>query len=152
MWKLNVGVNKKVGRPNYGSQGASVTLEAEEAGDVLQDPEILRRRARELFAAARAAVDEELATVAAAEPEEEAAEIEGEDSSSLSRFAQRRATPRQVRAMESLAERCRADLLHLATYYFRVDDVRQLTRRQASMLIRRLQAEGQLTDTESPAA
>ena len=151
MWKLNVGVNKKVGRPNYGSQGASVTLEAEEAGDVLQDPEILRRRARELFAAARAAVDEELAAVAEAEPEEEAVEGVGEDSS-FSRFAQRRATPRQVRAMESLAERCRADLLHLATYYFRVDDVRQLTRRQASMLIRRLQAEGQLTDTESPAA
>ena len=151
MWKLNVGVNKKVGRPNYGSQGASVTLEAEEAGDVLQDPEILRRRARELFAAARAAVDEELATVAAAESEEEAVEGVGEDSS-FSRFAQRRATPRQVSAMESLAERCRADLLHLATYYFRVDDVRQLTRRQASMLIRRLQAEGQLTDTESPAA
>ena len=151
MWKLNVGVNKKVGRPNYGSQGASVTLEAEAAGDVLQDPEILRRRARELFAAARAAVDEELATVAAAEPGEEAAEAEKEDATST-RFSQRRATPRQVRAMELLAERCRADLLHLATYYFRVDDVRQLTRRQASMLIRRLQAEGQLTDTESPAA
>jgi hypothetical protein len=149
MWKLNVGVNKKVGRPNYGSQGASVTLEAEEAGDVLQDPEILRRRARELFAAARAAVDEELA--AAEKRGEEATEAEMADATSP-RFAQRRATPRQVRALESLAERCRADLPHLATYYFRVDDVRQLTRRQASMLIRRLQAEGQLTDTESPAA
>ena len=150
MWKLNVGVNKKVGRPNYGSHGASVTLEAEESGDVLQDPEILRRRARELFAAARAAVDEELAA-AAEKRGEETSEAENEDAASL-RFAQRRATPRQVRALEALAERCRADLLHLATYYFRVDDVLQLTRRQASMLIRRLQAEGQLTDTESPAA
>lgn len=151
MWKLNVGVNKKVGRPNYGSHGASVTLEAEAAGDVLQDPETLRRRARELFAAARAAVDEELAVVAEEDSGEEAAEAEGEDAASP-RFAQRRTTPRQVRALELLAERCRADLLHLATYYFRVDDVQQLTRRQASMLIRRLQAEGQLTDTESPAA
>lgn len=46
MWRLNVGANKKVGRSNYGSQGAAVTLEAEATGDVLQDPEILRRRAR----------------------------------------------------------------------------------------------------------
>lgn len=151
MWKLNVGVNKKVGRPNYGSHGASVTVEAEESGDVLQDPEILRRRARELFAAARAAVDEELADVIEVELRAEAAEVE-EESLPSPRFAQRRATPRQVRALELLAERCRADLLNLAKYYFRVDDVAQLTRRQASMLIRRLQAEGQLTDTESPAA
>ena len=39
MWKLNVGVTKKIGRPNYGSQGAAVTLEAEESGDVLDDLE-----------------------------------------------------------------------------------------------------------------
>jgi hypothetical protein len=139
MFKLIVGVSKKVGRPDYGSQGASLTLETELAGRLEDDRDLLDRTTRELFAAARSAVDEELAAAIAAD-ERESEQVD-EDAAAARRHPQRRATPRQVRALELLAERRRADLAHLATYFFRVDDVAQLTRRQASLLIRRLQAE-----------
>lgn len=143
MLKLNVGVSKKVGRPNYGSKGASVAFELELPSESAEHASGLRQRIREMFASAAAAVDEELA---GREAEAEAAapttcEPSGEGAASASyRRANRRATPRQVRTLETLAEHRGADLPHLATYYFRVDDVTQLTRRQASLLIRRLLA------------
>ena len=139
MWKLNVGTSKKVGRPNYGSQGASVQLEGELSGDPLQDSTVWRQKIRELCEVAAAAGEEELRGVTPLDhalPKAAAASV-----NVASRFDRRRATRRQVRALELIAEQCQADLQHLAKYYFGVDDVLQLTRRQASLLIQRLQAE-----------
>ncbi|MFH5802779.1 hypothetical protein [Alienimonas sp. DA493] len=60
MLKLNAGLSRKVGLPNYGSRGAMVNVEIELPADVLKDPEKLRRQVRGCFETLRVAVDEEL--------------------------------------------------------------------------------------------
>lgn len=58
--KLNVGLSRKVGEPNYGSRGASVNLELELDSTLVEEPERLRDRIRQLYQLAKASVDEEL--------------------------------------------------------------------------------------------
>jgi len=60
MIKLNAGVSRKVGQPNFGSRGASVNVELELESSATQDANVLHDRIRRLFAIARDAVDEEL--------------------------------------------------------------------------------------------
>ncbi len=60
--KLNCGISRKIGEPNYGSRGASVNLELELDSNAVSDPQKLQERIRRLFAMAKAAVDEELGT------------------------------------------------------------------------------------------
>lgn len=60
--KLNVGLSKKIGLPDYGSLGASCHVEIELAGDaVFSDLEAFQRQARSVFTACRQAVQDELA-------------------------------------------------------------------------------------------
>src|SRR5881396_187993 len=58
--KLNVGLSKKVGQANYGSRGANINLELELESSLVDRPQELHGRIRQLFALARGAVDEEL--------------------------------------------------------------------------------------------
>ena len=58
--KLNVGLSRKVGEPNYGSRGATVNLELELDSTLVAEPERLQERIRELFGLAKASIDEEL--------------------------------------------------------------------------------------------
>ena len=58
--KLNVGLSRKVGEANYGSRGASVNLELELDPAVVDEPERLHDRIRQLFGLAKDSVDEEL--------------------------------------------------------------------------------------------
>jgi hypothetical protein len=60
MLKLNAGVSRKVGEPNYGSRGASVNVELELESSVVNDTEALYEKIRRLFALAKHSVDEEL--------------------------------------------------------------------------------------------
>ena len=60
MLKLNAGLSRKIGQPDYGSRGAMVNVEIELPADVLKDPDKLRRQVRGCFETLRAAVDEEL--------------------------------------------------------------------------------------------
>ena len=59
MIKLNCGVSRKVGEPNYGSRGASVNVELELESATVQDPKLLHEKIRRLFALAKTSVDEE---------------------------------------------------------------------------------------------
>ncbi len=58
--KLNVGLSRKVGEPNYGSRGATVNLELEIDSTLVAEPDRLQERIRELFGLAKASIDEEL--------------------------------------------------------------------------------------------
>ena len=58
--KLNIGLSRKVGEPNYGSRGASIHLEVEMENGVLNDPALMRGRVQDLYALARQSVDDEL--------------------------------------------------------------------------------------------
>ena len=60
MIKLNAGVSKKVGQPNFSSLGASVNLELELESSMIADPDKMQEKIRNLFLLARKAVDEEL--------------------------------------------------------------------------------------------
>jgi len=61
--KLNVGLSRKVGQPDYGSLGASCNLEVElDQSLVFDDLEGLHERIKNVFAACRQAVTDELAS------------------------------------------------------------------------------------------
>src|SRR5581483_1136922 len=64
--KLNVGVSRKVGLPDYGSVGASCNLELEvEVGLLERDLEAFHARVRDAYIAAHQAVHDELARLQA---------------------------------------------------------------------------------------
>ena len=60
MLKLNVGLNRKVGEPNYGSRGGSVHMEVELDNSLMQEPERLRETVSRLFAMVRQSLEQEL--------------------------------------------------------------------------------------------
>ena len=66
MIKLNAGVSRKIGEPNYGSRGASVNVELELESSVVNDTEALYEKIRRLFALAKKSVDDELGISASA--------------------------------------------------------------------------------------
>jgi hypothetical protein len=82
--RLNIGLSKKLGLPDYGSLGASCNLDVELDAALLQaDPEAIQRHARNAFDACRRAVQEELArhqaapTTPASNPSAPAASVGG---------------------------------------------------------------------------
>ena len=60
MLKLNVGLNRKVGEPNFGSRGGSVHMEVEMDNSLMQEPERLRETVSRLFAMVRTSLEQEL--------------------------------------------------------------------------------------------
>jgi len=60
--KLNVGVCRKIGQPDYGSLGASCNLEVELSGTLISDdPQAFHRHVREVYTACEQAVEDQLA-------------------------------------------------------------------------------------------
>ena len=105
MLKINIGHSRKIGEPNYGSRGASVHFEAEIDHGLIEQPQALRQKIRELFVQAPAAVREEL---------------HGPETNGTQRPAtnghqrpQRMATSSQVRAIHAIANRQRTNLSEL---------------------------------------
>ena len=161
MLKLNVGSNRKVGLPDYGSAGASCNLEVELDTSLFQDLEGLHKVVRRAYAACNQAVQDELARLKAAvvtEAKPEVVEVRtapavkgvristgaasgsqraGAPSGSMGRPA----TTSQVRAIRAIASRRRIDLPGLIHDRFGLEAVGELGIREASELIDELKGD-----------
>jgi hypothetical protein len=139
MLKLNAGISRKVGEPNYGSRGASVNLELEVESGLVQDPDGLMDRVRRLFALARDAVDAELNG-----PRSSPAKTRtGGDGRGNHRGDGngRPATVSQVRAIRTICKQRDLNADQTANDRFGVSGVEELTLTEASSLIDELKAE-----------
>jgi hypothetical protein len=152
--RLNVGVSKKVGLPGYGSAGASCNLEVELETGLLADPDALRERARSAYDTRRRAVHDELARLSPPPAGMTAPESDGRSRRDGPALADRPvdglrdgagrprkpATPKQVAAIRTLANRQRADLDGLLRDDYGVGRPEDLSLSQASEFIDRLKA------------
>jgi hypothetical protein len=143
--KLSVGLQKKVGLPNYGSMGASCHVEFEvDPAWIDTDPDRFRRKVHQAYDACHQAVQERLArekndgfpkTDLGNSPNGESA---GRETASDGRPQRRHAsvaTQNQIRAIFALARRQRIDPQRLASERFGVDRSEDLSIREASSLI-----------------
>ena len=151
--KLNVGLSRKVGEPNYGSRGASVNLELELDSSLVSEPERLRDRIRQLYQLAKASVDEELNGNG-----HQPGDNGGDGSDGFDRYrvagsgngngnghsgnghGPRRATGSQVKAIHAIAGRNRIDVTRLVQDRFSVQRPDDLSISDASTLIDELKA------------
>jgi hypothetical protein len=153
--KLNVGVSRKVGLPDYGSVGASCNLELElDAGLLDKDLDAFHAQVRSVYVAAHQAVHDELARLQAPvqsnadnspSPRVNRAPVSGYTSENGSGYTtraqdskargQRSATSSQVKAILAIAHRHNLDLPELLRQEFGAERPEDLTLRQASQLI-----------------
>jgi len=93
--KINVGVNKKIGLPDYGSAGGHCNIEIEADNSILDDPDQFLQRVNDAYEVARMSVEEELshhrpsgngnnagATQSRAEPQQQRQEYRNDNSRS----------------------------------------------------------------------
>jgi len=146
--KLNIGVSRKVGLPDFGSIGASCGLELElDAGLLDRDDGTLGRRIRAAYAAAELAVHDELDRLrqpvgpgagrvrfVPAAPQLEAAGSRPEKPP-IKQSEERPATPNQLKAIRMIVGRFRIDLAAILRGEFGVPRPEELTLGQASKLI-----------------
>ena len=104
--KLSVGLQQKVGQPEYGSLGASCYLEFEIDRSLLEsDRDGFQQQVRSAFAACQQSVNEQLAQPA----QRPAPNGNGHSNGNPDRPAAGTATQSQVRAIFAIARRQRVD-------------------------------------------
>ena len=140
---LTVSQSKKIGEPNFGSKGASVTLQIEVDSSLASNPSQLQQQIGELFQQSRAAVEQELfgRDAAPAEPRNGSPPANGNANGNGSRTNGRRATQSQVRAIHAIANRQKTNLVPLLSQRFQVGRPEDLSISEASNLIDSLKSE-----------
>lgn len=141
--KINLGINKKIGEPNYGSRGASCNVEFDLDGSFDNGGSArFQEAARKAYAACRQAVEAELQTVGA-----DTGDVGGQHTSPARQNGRsgangnragsgpRAATASQVRAIHAIANRNRIDLPSLLSSQFDVSRPEDLSIVDASALI-----------------
>jgi hypothetical protein len=163
--KLNVGVSRKVGLPDYGSVGATCNIEVELDGSLLKgDLEAFHAQVCHAYSAAHQAVHDELArlqTTGTQAPTKPPARDAADGSGAGNGHAQgngeavlagrtaaeaprsgKPATASQVSAIRSIARQREADLVAILRSEYDVERPEELTLRQASAFIGWLKGEG----------
>jgi hypothetical protein len=145
MLKLNAGFSRKVGEANYGSRGASVNVELEVESSLVNDPDALTGRIRDLFGLARRAVDDELRNRKPHQDQSGGPDDQRRGHTDNGDRPVRYATTSQVRAIRAIARQKQLDPDRLANDRFRVNSLEELSVREASTLIDELK-NGQATN------
>lgn len=138
--KVSVGLNRKVGEPNYGSRGVNVNLEMELDQALLNEPQQLQTRIRQLFGMLRTTLAQELeGGNGAAKSSEARPQVRNgnhpNNGADTSRASARPATPSQVKAIYAIGRSQGVDLPHLLHERFQVTRADDLTVPEASRLI-----------------
>jgi hypothetical protein len=147
--KLNLGLMRKVGEPNYGSPGASVNIELEVDPDLASDAAKLHQRIRGVYAQIRESLDQELHTNGTASghslPRADSTPPVQPSAPARNGAAQngdaRPATRAQVTAIFAIAKQQKIDLHALLKARFHVYRADDLSVGAASRLIDELNAD-----------
>ena len=160
MLKLNVGTNRKIGQPDFGSAGASCNLELELDTGLFQDLDGLQQVVKRAYAACNQAVHDELARIAGDTGKNthprEVIEVRTSPAINGPRItttnnklpSPRPATASQIRALRAICSRRKIDLMGLLQERFGLTAADELGIRQASNLIDDLK--GDEGDSTSP--
>lgn len=150
--KINVGLSRKIGQPNFGSLGASCHLDLELDAQMLREqPQWAQVKIREAFTLCRQSIDAELAQSDQPDlqPLHPAPAITGPSHwqppeqqavSSRGSGGPRPATPAQVKAIHTIAGKTGVTLASELSRRFGVAHPQQLSLRQASEMIDYLKA------------
>jgi hypothetical protein len=145
--KLNIGVSRKIGQPNYGSRQASIGLEVEVDSGMLASPEALQEKVRLLYRFADQAVEDELNQHSEGllheEPRATAAVNSNDDCETEEASIEqpvRGLTENQMRAIYALARKHRLSAAQLVRERFKLQHVEDMDIRQASRLIDELKS------------
>jgi hypothetical protein len=149
--KINVGLSRKIGQPNFGSLGASCHVDIELDAQALRDePERLRAKVREAFAVCKQSVDAELAQCEHCDvTPQHVPPITGPSgwqpreqptARSTSNGSARSATAAQVKAIHAIAGKAGVTLARELESRFGVSHPQQLSISQASETIDHLKS------------
>ena len=153
--KLSVGLNKKIGQPDYGSLGASCSVELELDSHVIaRNPALLQQQAQQAFASCAQAVEGELARQRTPNGQSNGNHASGQNGAANGhtnghtngqsnghhqnghrKTGGRQATASQVKAIVAIAGRQRLDLARELQSRFHVDRPENLSISDASQLI-----------------
>jgi hypothetical protein len=142
--KINVGLAKKIGQPDFGSLGANCNVEFEYGGPCdAGSSEAFQKAVAKAFQACRKAVESELAksasTTAAVDRNGQTRvtgnQRSGQQKKAVAAGSNRLATSSQIRAIHAISRRAGTDLVACLSQRFETDDVASLTVREASNLI-----------------
>lgn len=147
--KLNVGLARKVGEPNYGSRGASVNMELEVDGSLAGEPDKLQDRIRRMFTLVRNSLEEELHGATGSEPAVNDGKTHANGNGSGSgngngkqdQAGGRLATASQVKALYAIAKSRGVNLTSFLRAHFQLAKPEALTLRQASTAIDEMKKE-----------
>jgi hypothetical protein len=170
MLRLNVGTNRKIGQPDFGSAGASCNLELELDTALFQDLDGLQQVVRRAYAACNQAVNDELSRLThhdgrqhhdagqthdqthepTPEPVVEIRTTPAINGATVTRIqpaqfttqpSPRPATTSQVRAIRAICSRRKIDLVALLRDRYGIQTADELGIRQASALIDELKSD-----------
>lgn len=149
---IHVGASRKVADNNFGSRGASVSMEVELDSGLIQEPARLQERIRQVFHLAQQSVDEELSrqTANGRDNGQTAAATNGNGNGRQNGNGNGRAAPRRsngrkataspARALRSIADRLGLDLAAELQTRFGVRDPEALSITEASQTIDELKS------------
>jgi len=141
--KVTVGLQQKIGQPNFGSIGASCSIEVHLDDDEATLPELVTARVRQAFAQCRECIAKELSLHEVKHSSETLARDSSPASETRSsnqgtpatNHARKTATEAQVRAIHAIASKAGISLASELKQGFGVHNPNQLTISQASQLI-----------------